>query len=141
MLPALPFLNSHWMNTMYRCALALLTVAVLAAPAQAQVQRNFPADALRGALVVGNPPEALLNGKDARLAPGVRIRGQNNMLAMSGAVIGAKLLVNYTLDNQGLVKDVWILRPEEAAVKPWPTTAEQASTWQFDAGAQTWTKP
>ncbi len=126
---------------MYRCALAGLLAATLAAPAAAQVQRNFPATALRGTLLIGEPPEIALNGKPARLAPGARIRGQDNMVQMSGALSGAKLLVHYTVDTYGLVKDVWILRPEEAAVRPWPATPEQAQTWAFDATAQTWTKP
>jgi len=126
---------------MYRWALAGLLAATLATPAAAQVQRNFPATALRGTLLIGEPPEIALNGKPARLAPGARIRGQDNMVQMSGALSGAKLLVHYTVDTYGLVKDVWILRPEEAAVRPWPATPEQAGTWTFDPTAQTWTKP
>ena len=130
---------------MYRCALAglLATTLVVAhvPPAAAQAQRNFPATALRGYLVIGDPPEVALNGKPARLAPGARIRGQDNMVQMSGTLSGAKLLVHYTVDTYGLVKDVWILRPEEAAVRPWPATLEQAQTWVFDPTAQTWSKP
>ncbi len=126
---------------MYRCALAGLLAATLISPVTAQVQRNFPATALRGNLLIGEPPEVTLNGKPARLAPGARIRGQDNMVQMSGTLSGAKLLVHYTVDTYGLVKDVWILRPEEAAVRPWPATPEQAQTWAFDPTAQTWTKP
>ena len=126
---------------MYRCVTAALLAASFLVPAGAQVQRNFPQNALRGALVVGIPPEITLNGQAARLAPGSRIRGQTNMIEMSGGLTGSRLLVNYTLDSLGLVKDVWILRAEEAAVRPWPNTPEQAQTWQFDAAAQTWTKP
>ena len=126
---------------MYRCALAALLTATLATPAAAQMQRNFPATALRGAIVVGEPPEIVLNGQAARLAPGARIRGQDNMVLMSATLSGAKLLVHYTVDTYGLVKDVWILRPEEAAVRPWPATPEQAQTWAFDPTAQTWSRP
>ena len=123
-------------------ALAFLTalclgIAIL--PAIAQVQRNFPADALRGALVVGDPPEITLNNRPARLSPGARIRGQNNMLAMSGSLAGQRLLVNYSFDMNGHVKDVWILTPAEASRKPWPSTPEEAARWEFDAAAQTWT--
>ncbi|CAN5329621.1 hypothetical protein BH11PSE9_BH11PSE9_13480 [soil metagenome] len=131
---------------MYRCALAAAVAATLIAPAfvvsaQAQMQRTFPQNALRGAIVIGQPPEITLNGKNAMLAPGSRIRDQNNMIAMSAGLSGSKLLVNYTVDTSGLVKDVWILRAEEAAVKPWPATLEQAQTWVFDPTAQTWSKP
>ena len=124
-------------------ALALLTALCLGAvalPATAQSQRNFPADALRGALVVGDTPEITLNGQPARLAPGARIRGQNNMLAMSGSLAGQRLLVNYTFDMNGQVRDVWILTPAEASKKPWPSTPEEAARWEFDATTQVWTR-
>ena len=126
---------------MYRCVTAALLAASFLAPAGAQVQRNFPQNALRGAIVIGIPPEITLNGQAARLAPGARIRGQTNMVEMSAGLSGSRLLVNYTLDPLGLVMNVWILRAEEAAARPWPSTHEQAQTWQFDAAAQTWTKP
>ena len=125
---------------MYRCALAVLAATTLIAPAQAQVQRNFPQNALRGTMVIGTPPDVVLNGQTARLAPGARIRGQDNMVRMSASLSGARLLVNYTVDTYGLLKDVWILRPEEAAVR-WPVTPEQAQAWSFDPVAQVWTKP
>src|SRR5438105_5909885 len=92
--------NSHWINTMYRCALAAAAAFCIAAPAAAQpFQRTFPQDALRGAFVVVSPPEVLVNGTTARLAPGARIRTQQNMIALSGALVGAKLLVHYTIDS------------------------------------------
>ncbi len=119
-------------------AFALVTAAL---PAAAQVARNFPAHALRGEIVIGQPPEIRLNGAPARLAPGARIRGQDNMLQMSGALIGQKLRVNYTLDTYGLVREVWVLRPGEARVRPWPHTPEEARTWVFDPIAQVWTQP
>jgi hypothetical protein len=135
------FPNSHWMNTMYRCVFAAITAVVIAAPAAAQVQRAFPQNALRGAIVIGNPPEITLNGQAARLAPGARIRNQNNLPEMSASITGQRLLVNYTVDTSGLVKDVWILRPEEAANRPWPTTQDELQSWSFDPIAQVWTKP
>ena len=128
---------------MYRCALAALAATVLiAAPAAAQVQRAFPPTALRGTLVMSDPPDVTLNGKAARLAPGARIRDQNNMLQTMGVLNGQRLLVNYTLeDTSGLISNVWVLRAEEAAVRPWPTTLQEAQTWTFDPATQTWTKP
>jgi len=126
---------------MFRRMFALFAVLGLAIlPAAAQVQRHFPADALRGALLIENAPEVTLNGVPARLAPGARIRGQNNMLAMSGTLAGQRLLVHYTLDANGHLRDIWILTPEEAARRPWPATPQEAANWVFDSGAQTWTR-
>jgi len=124
---------------MLRCVIPAV-MAVLVLPAAAQVQRNFPANALRGELTILQPPEAVLNGRPARLAPGARIRGQNNMLVLTAAAAGQKLIVHYTVDPLGLVKDVWILTLAEMGNKPWPTTPQQAQTWSFDPVAQVWTK-
>ena len=61
---------------------------------------------------------------------------------MSGALIGSKLLVHYTLDPLGLVNDVWILTAHEAAKQPWPTNAAaKRRRGSFDPVAQIWTKP
>ena len=143
------FFNSHWIYTMFRCALfrwnfaglALsAALSTLSAPAFAQVvTRSFPQDALRGTIEMGQPPLVAVNSEPARLAPGARIRGQDNMLVMSGNLIGAKMTVNYTIDTYGLVKDVWILRADEAK-KVWPKTREEAARWIFDAQANAWVK-
>jgi hypothetical protein len=126
---------------MLRFVTALLAYACLAAPAAAQVQRAFPQNALRGAIVIGVAPDIQLNGVPARLAPGSRIRDANNMAVVPSGLTGGRYLVNYTVDTSGLVKDVWILRPEEAAVRPWPTTPTEAQAWTFDPIGQVWIKP
>jgi hypothetical protein len=128
------------------CSLATFTALAVSATVSAATEtsgfppRQLAPQSLRGELQVVATPEALLNGKSARLAPGVRIRGQNNMLVMSGQAAGQKLKVNYTFDTYGLITEVWILRPEEIA-RRWPQTLEEASTWLFEPQTQTWTKP
>ncbi|MES2959192.1 MAG: hypothetical protein V4792_13465 [Pseudomonadota bacterium] len=124
---------------MLRCVFALLLALVAALPAQAQ--RVFQANALRGELVLTQPPEALLNGKPIRLAPGARIRNPLNMIQVSGSLLGQKLAVNYTLDGAGELRDVWVLTEAELARKPWPMTAAQAQSWVFDSTMQRWSKP
>lgn len=122
---------------MLRLALPVVAAACIALPAAAQVQRAFPQNALRGALLVGEAPEVALNGRPARLAPGARIRDGNNMSVVPSAMHGGRFLVHYTVDASGLLKDVWILRPEEAAAR-WPTTPQEAQSWAFDPVAQVW---
>jgi hypothetical protein len=130
------------MNTMIRCVV-LVTMLMVGSGAWAQnvVLRNFPANALRGEIAFGQPPEVMLNGQPARLAPASRIRGTNNLLVMSGALMGMKAVVHYTVDPLGLVHDVWILTEAERAKQPWPTKATDAKAWSFDPIAQVWTKP
>ena len=135
------FSHSPWIHTMIRCVLVTTLLLAHALPAAAQVQRNFPANALRGELQFGLPPEVLLNGRPARLAPGSRIRGENNMLQMSGSLMNQKATVHYTVEMSGLLLDVWLLTADELRVKPWPRSEAEAQTWSFDPMAQTWTKP
>jgi hypothetical protein len=124
---------------MLRCV-TLALAAVLVLPAAAQ-QRPFPPNALRGELLVEQPPAVTLNGQPARLAPGARIRGENNLLQMSGALAGQKLIVHYTVDNYGLLLDVWVLSAAERARQPWPRTPAETAAWRFDPVGQTWSKP
>ena len=131
---------------MFRCVIAATAALAFAfacapLPAAAQAQRPFPQNALRGVIAFDNPPQVTLNGKPAQLAPGVRIRGQNNLLLLTAPLVGSKLVVHYTTEFTGLIKDVWVLRDDEIKIVPWPTTVEQTQTWTFDQAAQVWTKP
>ena len=128
---------------MLRCVLfaAALVATAVTVPAAAQAPRNFPATALRGEIVVTAPPELLLNKRPARLAPGARLRGTDNMLVMSGVAVNRPLVVNYTLDLQGQLLDVWVLSAAEQARLPWPSTAQEAAAWTFNPDTQTWSRP
>jgi hypothetical protein len=122
------FFPSLWMNTMKRCtpnahavlrrqtllAIGLMTLG-LTAHAQA-LPRKFPDNALRGTMVVTQPPWITMDGKSAQLSPGARIKNVNNTLVMSGSLVGQEIVVNYAL-NGGLVHEVWILDQREAAQK------------------------
>jgi hypothetical protein len=126
-----PPTHSLWIDTMNRCfsarfratrrtttlALGLLAFGLAPAALAQNQPRTFPDNALRGTLVVVQPPVIQLDGKTAQLSPGARIRGTNNMLLMSGALVNQQLLVNYTVEPHGLVHDVWILTEAEAAEK------------------------
>ena len=97
-----------------------LAIASMAVQAQAQdeeasllVTRDLPKAALLGRLLVQQPPDVMLNGQPTRLAPGVRIRDENNQIAMSGALMGQAFPVKYLLDSSGLVSQAWILTADE----------------------------
>jgi hypothetical protein len=125
---------------MLRCVLATALV-VCVQTAAAQAPRNFPATALRGEVVITQPPDLLLNQMPARLAPGARIRGMDNMMLMSGAAVNQRMLVHYTRDLHGHLLDVWVLTPAEMARKPWPTTPQEAAAWSFNPDTQVWSRP
>jgi hypothetical protein len=118
------------MNTMNRCtttprkfrvgvtALIFCTSLGWFAPAFAdEAVRQFPAAARRATLEVTTPPNVLLNGLPERLSPGARIKGPNNLLVLSGNLVGQRVVVNYLRDPQGLVHEVWILNETEAQQK------------------------
>jgi hypothetical protein len=125
---------------MYRCVLSL-ALAATCLVAQAQTHRFFTPQTLRGELVITQYPDVLLNGQPARLAPGSRVKGENNLLQQPAGLAGQKLTVHYTVEPNGLLLDVWVLNTAELANKPWPKTPAEAASWQFNAGNQTWSKP
>jgi hypothetical protein len=104
--------------------IAALLLAAASLPALAQSEaagdtltlpgREFPKAVLRGELVVLTPPEITMDGKPERLSPGARIRGADNLLLMSGALVNQKLVVNYVREPAGQVHQVWILTEDEA---------------------------
>jgi hypothetical protein len=130
-----PLNHSLWIDTMNRCPVpphgatrrtALMALAALGLGSTVQAQtlkRQFPAKALRGKLVVQQPPWVTIDGKTAQLSPGSRIRNTNNSLVLSASLVGQELTVNYLRDGMGLVHEVWILNAVEVAEKR-PTAAD-----------------
>ncbi|MEY3381963.1 MAG: hypothetical protein RL468_2561 [Pseudomonadota bacterium] len=111
------------MNRCYFPALSalayLLALGALLMPLVASAQAGLrippiPAAAQAGTLQVLQPPEVLLNGQPARLSPGARIHGRDNLLLLSATLSGQQLLVRYTRDNTGLLHHVWVLNEAEA---------------------------
>ncbi|MDO5086612.1 MAG: hypothetical protein Q4D74_03250 [Comamonadaceae bacterium] len=92
--------------------------ALASTPAQAQAGRIFPMQVERGVITFTAPPEVALNGRTERLAPGVRVRNEHNMVALTGTLIGKTFVVNYLRDPAGVVREIWILTPEERRTLP-----------------------
>ncbi|WP_084360444.1 hypothetical protein [Hydrogenophaga palleronii] len=96
----------------------LVTALLPAGAAQAQaVQRNFPPKALRGLMVVAQPPLVAMDDHPTRLSPGARILDPDNRLVRPATLVSQALVVNYTLDQRGQVHQVWILSEAEAKEK------------------------
>ena len=94
-------------------ALLVLLIALLAAPAAAQL-RTIPQDAHRAEMRHVQTNIVELNGRTAQLAPGAKIRDAANRIIVPTA-LPAGALVKYRLDSAGQVREVWILTPQEAA--------------------------
>jgi hypothetical protein len=117
--------SSSWTR---RRALTLTLAGALLATSLASAQqavRPFPPQTQRGTLQVTNPPEVLLDGKAERLSPGARIRGVNNLLVMSGAIVGQSLVVAYVRNPLGQLHDIWVLNATEARL---PMTGAPAAS-------------
>ncbi len=133
---------------MFRCiwaAMALSFASAVGAQAltsQPLLKRDFPAMALRAQVTFLTPPAIELNGQSTQLSPGSRIRNQNNLVVLSGSLTGQSFKVHYTVDEiTNQVRDIWILRPDEAAKTPWPESLIDARAWRFDRVTQRWFKP
>jgi hypothetical protein len=133
----------HALTLIFFAATVALTAcgSTNSAPATGQQLRAFPQGALRGEIEIVSPTAVKLNGRLTTLSAGSRIRNEDNMVQVSGGMVGKRFTVNYTHDLTGQVNDVWILNAAEAAKRPWPRTELEAKTWQFDVNNQRWTLP
>ena len=104
---------------LFRLLLAFSALTLFSVPARAQVDSSrippIPSKALVAEFAVTLPPDVLLNQKPARLSPGARIHGLNNLTVLSGTLVGKTYTVRYVLDPLGLVHEVWLLTPAEIA--------------------------
>ena len=94
-------------------ALATFCVTFPTAATAQGIKREAPKDVVLGQLTVTQPPVITMNGKPDRLSPGSRIHDLNNLLVLSGGIVGKVLPVVYRRDAAGLVHEAWILTPDE----------------------------
>ena len=92
-------------------ALAFI-VAFFSAAAFAQL-RTIPSDAERAAMRYVQENVIELDGRPAKLAPGIRIRDRANRI-ITPTLVPPDVLVKYRRDASGAVREVWILTPQEA---------------------------
>jgi hypothetical protein len=92
--------------------LLVALVCLLSAGVHAQV-RAIPGEAKRGEIRHVENMLVQIDGVRQRLAPGAQIRDAANRVVVPTALpAGAK--VKYLLNQEGMVRQVWILTPEEA---------------------------
>jgi len=94
-------------------AVAALASA-LGAAGQADAARELPKAARFGSLTDFRYPYAKLDQRTLRLAPGCKIRNQQNLLITPSAM-PRRGSVLYQLDTRGEISGVWLLTAEEAA--------------------------
>jgi hypothetical protein len=99
-------------------AILFIAIQAINTTAIAQIARHFPDSAVRGKIAFKSPPQIELDGKADRLSPGARVRDEQGMLAMTGALEGRSFVVNFRREAAtGMVHEVWILTAEEQKVK------------------------
>jgi hypothetical protein len=87
-----------------------------AATAQPTTLRTLPQDAPRGYLTHVRENLVRLDGRQLKLAPGAQIRGANNLIVQP-TTLPKDSLVKYQLNASGELFRVWVLTPEETAMK------------------------
>ena len=100
-----------------RCLAALSGASALLAlglplPATAQLRR-FPPKTRVGKFALMSFPQAMLDGKQVQLAPGVRIHSVDNTLVVPSTLSGERT-VRYRLDPLGQMIEIWLLTSAEA---------------------------
>ena len=83
----------------------------------------IPLRAKRAEITFDGSLDVLVDGKKGRLAPGARIFGADNLLKLSGSLVGKAKCKYLQEDGTGLLMSVWILTPREIATpdpKPLP---------------------
>lgn len=100
-----------------RCLAALAGASALLAlgvplPATAQLRR-FPPKTRVGKFALLSFPQAMLDGRQVQLAPGVRILSVDNTLVVPSTLSGERT-VRYRLDPLGQMIEIWLLTPAEA---------------------------
>jgi hypothetical protein len=90
----------------------LAFACLLSAAAHAQA-REIPGDAKRGEIRHVENMMVQIDGTPQRLAPGAQIRDAANRVVVPTA-LPAGAQVKYLLNEEGMVRQVWILTPEEA---------------------------
>jgi hypothetical protein len=92
---------------------AFVLFAGFAMAASAQL-RTIPPEAKRGTIEHVHDMIVAIDGVRKRLAPGAQIRGPSNLIVLPISV-PAGAPVKYLLNSEGMVQQVWVLGPEEAA--------------------------
>ena len=93
--------------------IAWVLLLSLAGGAAAQL-RTLPRDAERGEVRHVQGMTIAIDGNERRLAPGAQIRDASNLVIVPSA-IPAGSLAKYVTDAEGMVRQVWLLTPQEAA--------------------------
>ena len=93
---------------------SLLCAAALLLPLPALAGRVFPRGTVRGQIQFVRDKEVVVNGVREKLSPGVRLHDEKNRIPLRGALDGKTYTVNYVRDPRGVIREVWLLTPQEA---------------------------
>ncbi|HZQ72952.1 MAG TPA: hypothetical protein VFB08_08545 [Burkholderiales bacterium] len=92
---------------------AVVLLALAAGSALGQL-RTVPADAPRGEVRHVRGMTIAIDGAERQLAPGAQIRNAANLIIVPSA-IPEGALAKYVVDADGMVRQVWLLTPQEAS--------------------------
>jgi len=98
---------------MLKRSAALVLLLACAGSALAQL-RPIPANAERGEISHVQGMTVAIDGTERQLAPGAQIRSASNLIIVPSAIPPGSL-ARYTVDANGVIRQVWILNPQEAA--------------------------
>lgn len=114
-----------------KALLSIVLSLVLSAAVTAQVLvRPIPANAPKAKMYVVSERVLNLNGLEFTLAPGGIIYSDKNLIVLTSALPDT-YPVRVSFDNQGMLRRVWILTAEEAAVEAPEINKKTRWWWPF----------
>ena len=111
------------MNITRRSLLACTAALLLPLPALAD--RVFPKGTVRGQMTFMRDKEVAVNGVREKLSPAVRVHDERGRIPLRGALDGKTYTVNFVRDPRGVIREVWLLTPQEMQ-KPMPSDSATA---------------
>ncbi len=111
------------------CAVCLMAaVAILFSPAA--YSRDFPQDAMRGAVKAFGYPKIQIGDVAYHMTPASKIFNEQNLIILPIAM-PATTEIMYHLDFSGHIRSIWLLTPEEIrALGPAPSKPPKPATPQ-----------
>jgi len=113
------FMLKRYAGAVYAVALGLALALPLCLPVPVQAQSRLvpiPAKAKRAQMTFDGSMTVVVDGKvQARLAPGVRIFGRDNLLLLYGNLSGTATVKYLQEESSGLLMNIWVLTNDEIA--------------------------
>jgi hypothetical protein len=105
------------MSSMQTLRRLLMAALLLCNVLPAMADRTFPDGVQRGVFKTSALPDLVIDDKLLTITPSLRIYKENSLIVMPASLAGqSSRVVNYLLNDYGVVQKIWLLSDSEAAL-------------------------